>query len=200
MASLSFFATLSDSTYNILLYYLLLCCFSIVLQSLLLPSSSIAITITFCHATSPLYCNPSCCPPAHQLLHTPNLSRYIKMQLHNQFNSILEAQEAIRRYVLDNGESFKLAKSDKRQFSIGCKDAKCGFGIRASKSSKEVVSITVFKPHTCSPVVYYKNKQAHSVVYLLGHHQASIINNRKITATQIRSNERLLFNNEISYQ
>jgi len=122
------------------------------------------------------------------------------MQLHDQFNSIPEAREAIRRYVLDNGESFKLVKSDKRRFSIGCKDPKCGFGIRASKSSKQVVSITVFKLHTCSPAVHYKNKQAHSVAYLIEHHRASIIDNRKITVAQIRSNERLLFNNEISYQ
>jgi hypothetical protein len=36
------------------------------------------------------------------------------MQLHNQFDSIEEACEAIQRYVLDNGESYKLGKSDKK--------------------------------------------------------------------------------------
>jgi MuDR family transposase len=79
------------------------------------------------------------------------------MQLHNQFDSIEAACEAIRRYVLDNGESFKGVKSDQKRFSIACKEDSCGFSIRASKSSKGIVSITVFKLHTCSPAVHYNN-------------------------------------------
>jgi hypothetical protein len=121
------------------------------------------------------------------------------MQLHDRFESVDAAREAIRRYVLDNGESFKLVKSDKKRFSICCKDQDCGFWIRAAQSSKGVVSITRFKLHTCSPVVHYnKNKQAHSVSYLSEHHCAAIIDNRKITAAQIQSNKRLQFN-EIGY-
>jgi hypothetical protein len=107
------------------------------------------------------------------------------MQLGDQFPSIDAAREAIRRHVLDNSESFKLAKSDKKRFSIVCKERGCGFGIRASKSSKEVVSITVFKLHTCGPTVHYKNRQAHSVSYLIEHHRALIINNYKISPAQI---------------
>jgi len=53
--------------------------------------------------------------------------------------------------------------------------------------------------HTCSPIVYYKNKQAHLVAYLIEYYYASIINNYKITAAQIRSNKHLMFYNEISY-
>jgi hypothetical protein len=68
-----------------------------------------------------------------------------------------------------------------------------------SKSSKEIVSITIFKLHTCSPAVHYNNRQAHSVSYLIEHYRAAIIDNRKITVAQIRSNERLMFNNNISY-
>jgi hypothetical protein len=121
------------------------------------------------------------------------------MQLHDHFETIKAAREAIKRYVLDNGESFKVDLSDKKRYSIICKERGCGFGIRAFKSSKEVVSITIFKPYTCSPAVHYDNRQAHSVSYLIEHHCASIIDNRKITVAQIRSNERLLFNNEIGY-
>jgi hypothetical protein len=54
-------------------------------------------------------------------------------------------------------------------------------------------------PHSCSPVVHYKNKQSQSVNYLLEHHRASILDNPKIKARQIRSNERLQFSNNISY-
>jgi len=90
-------------------------------------------------------------------------------------------------------------KSDKKRFSIKCKERGCGFGIRVSKSSKEIVSITIFKLHTCSPAVHYNNRQAHLVSYLIKHHRAAIINNRKITIAQIRSNKRLMFNNDIRY-
>jgi len=107
------------------------------------------------------------------------------MQLGDQFPLIDATREAIRRHVLDNSKSFKLAKSDKKRFSIVCKERGCRFGIRASKSSKEVVSITVFKLHTYGPTVHYKNRQAHSVSYLIEHHRASIINNYKISLAQI---------------
>lgn len=122
------------------------------------------------------------------------------MQLNDQFESVNAAREAIRRYVLDDGESFKLVKSDKKRFSIRRKDQDCGFRIRAAKSSKGIVSITVFKPHSCSPVVHYNNKQAHSVAYLTEHHRASIIDNPRITAAQILSNECLQFSNNINYK
>jgi hypothetical protein len=121
------------------------------------------------------------------------------MQLHDRFDSIEAACEAIRQYVLNNGESFKGGKSNQKRFSIACKEPSCGFGIRASKSSKGVVSITIFKPHTCSPVVHYNNRHAHSVSYLMEHHRASIIDNHKITVAQIQSNEHLQFSNEIGY-
>lgn len=102
------------------------------------------------------------------------------MQLGDRFESIEAACEAIKRYVLDEGESYR-EKSDKKRFTIVCKD-RCGLRILATKSSKEVVSITVLKPHTCSPTVHYNNKQAHLVAYLMEHHCASIIDNQHITA------------------
>jgi cytochrome c553 len=121
------------------------------------------------------------------------------MQLHDQFESIKAARDAITRFVLDKGESFHVEKSDKKRFLILCKE-RCGFRILASKSSVGVVSITVFKPHTCSPRVHYNNPRAHGVSYLIEHHRASIINNQNITAAQIRSDERLRFSNTISYR
>jgi len=61
------------------------------------------------------------------------------MQRGDRFDSIETASEAIRRYVLDNGEPFKLDKLDKKRFSIACKERGCGLGLRASKSYKEVL-------------------------------------------------------------
>jgi hypothetical protein len=114
-----------------------------------------------------------------------DLSVFSIMQLGDQFAIVEAAQEAVKRYVLDNRESFKVDKSDKKRFLIKCKERGCGFAIRVSKSSKEIVFITIFKLHTCSPAVHYNNRQAHSVSYLIEHHCAAIINNRKITVAQI---------------
>jgi tryptophan 2,3-dioxygenase len=111
-----------------------------------------------------------------------------------------EVREAIKQHVLDEGESYKTIKSDKHRFVIGCKDSDCKFRIRASQSKKEVVSITVFEPHSCSPATHYKSWQSQSIKYLTGHHRASVIDNHNITARQIMSNERLQYSNNISYQ
>jgi hypothetical protein len=78
------------------------------------------------------------------------------MQLSDQFESIQAACDAIKRFVLDQGESFEVEKSDKKRFTVVCKE-RCGFRILASKSTTDVVSISRFKPHTCSPAVYYNN-------------------------------------------
>ena len=121
------------------------------------------------------------------------------MKKGDQFESINAAREAITQYVLNNGESFKTVKSDQKRFVICCKDADCNFWIRVAKSSKEVVSITIFRPHSCSPAIHYHSWHSQSVKYLMEHHRATIIDNRKITATQIQSNERLQYSNNISY-
>jgi hypothetical protein len=75
----------------------------------------------------------------------------------------------------------------------------CSFRIRASNIAKKGWTITKIDPHTCSPAVHYKNKHSHSVKYLIEHHRASIIDNRHITAAQIRSNKRINWSNDISY-
>jgi len=103
------------------------------------------------------------------------------MERGDQFETIQVAKEAINRYVLDNGESFKVKRLDKKQYHIICKEHSCGFSIRAATSSKEVVSITSVMPHTCSPAIHYNNRHAHAVSYLIEHHHTIIIDNRKIT-------------------
>lgn len=113
------------------------------------------------------------------------------MQIHDQFESIDAARQAIRAFVLDNGESFKVVASDKKRYIIRCKDHACGFRIRAHRSKGQIVSITKINPHSCSPATHYKSKQSQSVDYLMPHHRAAVIDNRNITVAQIRSAERL---------
>ena len=106
---------------------------------------------------------------------------FTTMQCGDQFESMDAAHIAIQRHVLDDGESYKTKKSEKKRFILVCKDNECNFRIRATESSKHKISITVFKPHSCSPTVHYKFKQLQSVKYLIEHHRASIIDNRHIT-------------------
>jgi hypothetical protein len=54
-------------------------------------------------------------------------SRLFTMQLHDQFESLDAARNAIKAYVLNEGESFKTVASNKKRYIIKCKDTACGF-------------------------------------------------------------------------
>ena len=110
------------------------------------------------------------------------------------------ARKAVKVFVLNDGKSYRTIKSDKTRFVIACKDATCKFRIRACRSKKEVVSITIFEAHSCSPATHYKSWHSQSLQHLIEHYRATIIDNRNVTAAQIRSNERLQFSNDISYK
>jgi hypothetical protein len=56
------------------------------------------------------------------------------MQIHDQFESINAARQAIRAFVLDNSELFKVVASDKKQYIIKCKDYAYSFQIQAHQS------------------------------------------------------------------
>ena len=66
------------------------------------------------------------------------------LKLKDEFESISAARAAITKFVLDQGELYKLVASNKKRYIICCKDGKCKFRIRATRSAKEVVSITIF--------------------------------------------------------
>jgi hypothetical protein len=51
------------------------------------------------------------------------------MQIHDQFESIDAARQAIRAFVLDNGESFKVVAFDKKRYIISV-------GITAARTVK----------------------------------------------------------------
>jgi hypothetical protein len=121
------------------------------------------------------------------------------VQKGDTFSLIGDARDAVQRHVLDDGESFKTTKSDKKRYIIACKDDKCAFRIRVTNIKKTRPTVTILEGHSCRPTVHYKNKKAHFVKYLIKHHRAAIIDNPRITAIQIRSSKRLNYNNDISY-
>jgi hypothetical protein len=84
----------------------------------------------------------------------------LTIQLHNKFESVAAAHDAVKAYVLDQGELYKTVASDKKRFIIKCKANGCGFRICATKHVNKTSSITVFNLHICSPVTYYKSKQS----------------------------------------
>jgi hypothetical protein len=119
--------------------------------------------------------------------------------LYDTFATIAEARDAINCFVLDDSKSYQVYKTDSKCYILVCKDKTCSFAIRAWCTKKTGVTITQLKPHTCSPTVYYKNRQSSSMWFLRDHHYASVVDNRDITPAQIQSDKRLRFNNHISY-
>jgi hypothetical protein len=105
--------------------------------------------------------------------------------LYDTFATIAEAYDAINRHVLNNGESYRVYKTDLKRYILVCKDKICSFAIRAWCTKKTGVTITQLKPHTCSPTVYYKNRQSLSMWFLRDHHCASVVDNHDITPAQI---------------
>ncbi|KFY98034.1 hypothetical protein V500_01815 [Pseudogymnoascus sp. VKM F-4518 (FW-2643)] len=124
----------------------------------------------------------------------------LELKLGDSFQTLIEARNAINRYQLDNGLSYKVYKSDSTRYIITCRNTACDFKIRASKTRKDLYFVvTIFVLHTCSPITHYNSKARSSLQYLLEHHRAAIINNRNISAAQIQALERLQFYNSISY-
>jgi hypothetical protein len=103
------------------------------------------------------------------------------MQIHDQFESIDAARQAIQAFILDNGESFKVVASNKKQYIIRCKDYAYSFRIWANRSKSQIVLITKIFPHSYSPTTHYKSKQSQLVDYLMPYHHTTIIDNHNIT-------------------
>ena len=72
------------------------------------------------------------------------------VQIRDSFKTMAEAREAITRFLLNAGQSYKVYKGDSKRYILICKDKDCGFKIRASYLKKhEAAVITILKPHTC---------------------------------------------------
>jgi hypothetical protein len=113
-------------------------------------------------------------------------------QLNDEFPTIETARTAIKTFILDEGESYKTIASDQKCFIVAYKDNICKFCTCATRSTKEKGSITIFEPCSCGPATHYQSRQSQSIKYLMEHHRVSVIDNRKITAGQIQSNELVL--------
>ena len=104
------------------------------------------------------------------------------VQIRDSFETMAKAREAITRFLLNAGQSYKVYKGDSKRYILICKDKDCGFKIRASYLKKhEAAVITILKPHTCSPIVHFENPHASAVSYLSDRHRASVIDNKVIT-------------------
>ena len=78
--------------------------------------------------------------------------------INDVFFTIKDAQDVINRYVLDEGESYKVYKSDSRRHIIIYKDLTYKFRIRAFLLKKKGAFITILITYSCSLANYYKNK------------------------------------------
>src|SRR5208282_483693 len=99
----------------------------------------------------------------------------------DEFPTMNDARNAIRDYALDDGDSFKVYKSDTNRHIVICNDAHCSFRIRASVLQSSTIRITIMNPHSCSPATRFDNMQASSIVYLLDYYRESVIANQEIT-------------------
>jgi hypothetical protein len=61
------------------------------------------------------------------------------------FPTMQEAKDSINHHVLDEGESYKVYKSNKTRHIVVCKDSTCDFKIKASFLKKKGAQITVIK-------------------------------------------------------
>lgn len=58
------------------------------------------------------------------------------VQIGNSFKTMAEARDAITRFLLNAGQSYKVYKGDSTRYILACKDSDCSFKIRASYSKK----------------------------------------------------------------
>jgi hypothetical protein len=94
-----------------------------------LPSIAAFIDITVATA-----CCRNCPPSLSQLPAVATalyraLIAVAMVSLYDTFAYIREACEAINRHVLDDGESYRVYKSDSKRHILVCKDKSCSFEI-----------------------------------------------------------------------
>lgn len=122
------------------------------------------------------------------------------LQIGDTFPDITTAKLAISGYVAANSETSKTAASDKTRLQLVCKSKEeCTFRIRVIESKKKGFSITHLMPHICSPATHYEAPNTNALSFLILHHRAAVLDNPKISAKQLQSNERLQYSNSIPY-
>ena len=84
------------------------------------------------------------------------------VKINDTFSLIKEARDAIRRYTLDDSESYTFYKSDQRRCIITYKAINCRFRIRASKTKKGV-KITIKILYTYTPATHYNSRPSYLI-------------------------------------
>lgn len=121
------------------------------------------------------------------------------------FDSLDEAKQAITRWVVDRGESFKVFKSDpKRCWVIVCRDkeANCPFRIRVSTDKVGKASLTVLERHTCAANSHGGFRKTNSVALLASDPEivAALTNDPKLRPKEIQREAQFRLGNNVSYQ
>jgi hypothetical protein len=124
----------------------------------------------------------------------------IPAALASDFSLLNAARDAIRSYIISQGESYRVYQSDRKRYVLTCRDESCQFSIRAAVLKGPICRITRYVPHSCSPVVHQNFSQAHSVTFLASHHCTAVVDNKEMLPKQIQSTERILYENtHVSY-
>ena len=82
------------------------------------------------------------------------------LAINDLFSTIKEVRDVINCHVLNEGEFYKVYKSDCCRYIIICKDLVYKFKIRAFLLKKKGVVIIILITYSYSLIIYYKNKQS----------------------------------------
>src|SRR5436305_6613585 len=85
----------------------------------------------------------------HCYIFTMSNKQSIPTALSIEFESLCTAREAIRTFVIDRGESFRVSHSDRRRYIVVCRDNFCKFVIRAAVLQGPKYCVTRYIPHSC---------------------------------------------------
>ncbi len=72
------------------------------------------------------------------------------------FATVDAARIAIREFIVNIGESYRVTHSDRTRYIVACRDITCKFTIRASLLKGPKVRVTRYTTHSCSPFVHQK--------------------------------------------
>ena len=74
--------------------------------------------------------------------------------LNAEFESLDAAIQAIKHFVITQGESYLVSHADRTRYVLACRDSYCKFGIRAAVLKGAKFRVTRYTPHTCSPHIH----------------------------------------------
>jgi hypothetical protein len=97
----------------------------------------------------------------------------------SSFPSIQHAKDALLAYAIQEGFSFKVRKAESVRYLAVCRHAtesSCPFRVRINwRKRRQEAIVSIFRPHTCSPVLHRDWKVMSSVKYLAPAHRETIV-------------------------